>query len=87
MPTSDNRFYRDLSLRQVQILALVERGFTQRQIAEQLGVSPSTVHSHILVLEELTGRHSMQELGWFWTEHKRPWLRHMALMAGIEEAM
>lgn len=45
-----NKLYADvdyLSFREREILELVSRGFTYMEIADEVGISPHTVHSHI----------------------------------------
>lgn len=52
----------DLSDREADVLALYALGMTQGKIAEELHVSPSTVHTHIMHIYSKTGLHSRQSL-------------------------
>ena len=51
-----------LSGREVEVLALWAAGFTQKRVAEQLHVSPTTAHTHITRIYAKTGLHSRQEI-------------------------
>lgn len=51
-----------LSGREVEVLALWAGGFTQKRVAEQLHVSPTTAHTHITRIYAKTGLHSRQEI-------------------------
>jgi pSer/pThr/pTyr-binding forkhead associated (FHA) protein len=52
----------NLSERERHILALVARGFTDRQIGERLFISPSTVRSHLDRIGKKTGLRRRAEL-------------------------
>jgi DNA-binding NarL/FixJ family response regulator len=47
-----------LSVREREILALVARGMADREIAEQLVLSPHTVHRHVANIRRKLGRTS-----------------------------
>lgn len=51
-----------LSNREAEILSLYALGMTQGRIADELHVSQSTVHTHIVHIYTKTGLHSRQEL-------------------------
>lgn len=50
-----------LTPRQAEVLGLLERGRTTRQIAEQLHVSPETVRNHVKHILRAIGAHSRLE--------------------------
>jgi PAS domain S-box-containing protein len=50
-----------LTPRQAEVLALLERGRTTKQIAEQLHLSPETVRNHVKLLLRAVGAHSRLE--------------------------
>lgn len=52
----------DLSARERQVVSLVAKGLTDREIAEQLFISPSTVRSHLDRIGERTGLRRRAEL-------------------------
>lgn len=52
----------DLSERERQILTLVARGMTDREVADRLFISPSTVRSHLDRIAQKTGRRRRAEL-------------------------
>jgi DNA-binding CsgD family transcriptional regulator len=51
-----------LAPRQRQVLALLCRGLTERQVAETLAISPHTAHNHIQRLHAALGAHTHGEL-------------------------
>lgn len=51
-----------LSDREVEVLALYAMGHTQKKVAEELFISPGTVHAHIKRIYEKTGLHSRQAI-------------------------
>ena len=51
-----------LSNREVEVLALYAMGWTQKRVAEELYISPSTAHAHIKRIYAKTGLHSRQEI-------------------------
>lgn len=58
-----------LSSREQEVLSLFASGLTQKAVAQQLGLSPATVHSHIKRIYEKTNLHSRQEVLNFIEEH------------------
>jgi len=59
-----------LSPREIEVLRLVARGFTNRQVAEALNLSVRTVESHRANLMDKLGLHSRVELVRYASEHK-----------------
>ncbi|MDO4290488.1 MAG: LuxR C-terminal-related transcriptional regulator [Eggerthellaceae bacterium] len=51
-----------LSDREVEVLALYAMGHTQKRVAEELFISPTTAHTHITRIYAKTDLHSRQEL-------------------------
>jgi len=51
-----------LTYREIEVLRLLARGYTNRQIAEQLGISPRTAEGHRANLSAKLGLHSRVEL-------------------------
>lgn len=51
-----------LSYREAEVLALYALGWTQKRVAEELYISPSTAHAHIKRIYAKTGLHSRQEI-------------------------
>lgn len=87
MPHLDTPALRDVTPRLAAVLARVELGRTQAEIASDLGVAPSTIHSHIARLEMLFEVGSMTELGRCWATNKWDWLLLMARPAGAEDEL
>lgn len=58
-----------LSERETEVLALYVMGHTQRRVAEELFISPTTAHTHITRIYSKTDLHSRQELLDFMHEH------------------
>lgn len=52
----------ELTSRQKQILELVAKGNTRKQIAAALGVELETIHSHFKTLHDKLGIHTNSEL-------------------------
>ena len=57
MPESET-----LTLREIEVLQLLAKGYTNRQIAEHLSLSPRTVEGHRANLSGKLGVHSRVEL-------------------------
>lgn len=57
-----------LTSRESEVLALISEGFTTRQIAEGLGLSPRTVESHRSAIGTKLGTTSQAELTRIWLE-------------------
>jgi two-component system response regulator NreC len=51
-----------LTVREIEVLQLLAKGYTNRQIAEQLGISPRTAEGHRANLSSKLGLHSRVEL-------------------------
>lgn len=51
-----------LSDREIEVLAFYALGWTQKRVAEELYISPSTAHAHIKRIYAKTGLHSRQEI-------------------------
>lgn len=58
-----------LSDREVEVLALYGLGFTQKRVAEELFISPTTAHTHITRIYAKTNLHSRQEILDFMRDH------------------
>lgn len=84
MPYTSEPELRDVTLRLAEVLTLVERQFTQAEIADHLHVAVSTIHTHVAHLEAFFGCHSMAELGRCWTSREWDWLLLMARSAGLD---
>lgn len=52
----------DLSPREIEVLALVVKGFINKEIAERLHISPTTVITHRKNIQEKTGIHTLSGL-------------------------
>jgi DNA-binding NarL/FixJ family response regulator len=59
----------DLTDREVQVLRLAAHGLTNRQIAEELVVSPRTVQHHLAHIYDKTGRRTRAGNALFAMEH------------------
>lgn len=57
-----------LSAREREVIEMIARGLTTRQIAEALGLSPRTVESHRAAIAAKTGTSSTAELTRYWLE-------------------
>ncbi|SDB59225.1 response regulator transcription factor [Bauldia litoralis] len=57
-----------LTEREAEVLSLIAKGLTARQIADALGVSPRTVESHRAAIGAKTGTTSAAELTRLWLE-------------------
>lgn len=64
----------DITLDHAEILALVAEGYSQREVAHELGRSRHTVHDHIENLKAKAGVESMRDLGRLWRQHRGPWM-------------
>lgn len=62
------RILAGLSPREVEVLDMIARGYTTRQIADALGLSPRTVDSHRAAIGAKTGMGSTAELTRLWLE-------------------
>lgn len=62
------RLLGQLTSRETEVLELIAKGLTTRQIAEALSLSPRTVESHRAAIGAKTGTTSVAELARFWLE-------------------
>jgi two-component system response regulator NreC len=70
-PTSQEKTYEveTLTAREIEVLRLLAKGYTNRQIAEQLGISPRTAEGHRANLSGKLGLHSRVELVEYAQQH------------------
>lgn len=59
-----------LSAREQEVLGMIAKGLTTKQIAEALGLSPRTVESHRAAIAAKAGTSSTAELTRYWLEAK-----------------
>lgn len=59
--------------RRAQFLALIEAHHTNAQIADQLGVAPTTVKHTIEQLRQLTQSRSKRDLARWWRTNREQW--------------
>jgi HD-GYP domain-containing protein (c-di-GMP phosphodiesterase class II)/DNA-binding CsgD family transcriptional regulator len=59
----------ELTEREVQVLRLLARGYSMKQIAGDLFISPATVHTHVAHIYEKTGLSSRASVALFAMEH------------------
>ncbi len=57
-----------LTLRQIEVLSLIALGKSNKEIAQALSVTPSTVKSHITRLLHICGKRTRTDLAVLWTE-------------------
>lgn len=62
------RFLDQLSTREAEVLEMIAKGLTTKQIAEALGLSPRTVESHRAAIAGKAGTSSAAELTRYWLE-------------------
>jgi DNA-binding CsgD family transcriptional regulator len=67
MPTLEHQ----LSPRELEILALVAAGETDRDIARQLFIAPATVYSHLERIRDKTGARRRAQLTRHYLERKK----------------
>ena len=66
----------ELTAREQQVLELVEQGFKNKEIAQELGIRPGTVKIHLKHIFEKTGvrgRYGLALNGWKDRENRRCW--------------
>jgi two-component system response regulator NreC len=71
-PSSEDALPSDvqaLTAREIEVLRLLAKGYTNRQIAEQLGISPRTAEGHRANLSGKLGLHSRVELVEYAEQH------------------
>ena len=73
-----------ITARRAELLNLVSRHQTQREIADAMEITPATVKSHIDWLRAETKLRSMRELGEWWQRSRKAWLCELAETAGLE---
>ncbi|SEW32124.1 two component transcriptional regulator, LuxR family [Aliiroseovarius sediminilitoris] len=59
---------RHLSVRELEVLEMIAKGLTTKQIADALGLSPRTVESHRAAIAAKAGTSSAAELTRYWLE-------------------
>lgn len=70
--------WQSITMRRAQVLAGLARGWTDREIAERMGVRPSSVRSTVRELRDLVNLRSRRELGNWWRRHSVEWLCALA---------
>jgi DNA-binding NarL/FixJ family response regulator len=82
---ADNSYiFERLTFRRLQILRLLADGRTEPEAARLLGIEPSTVHSPVDELRDLTGLPSGREMGRWWREVRDDWILWAAETGGLE---
>lgn len=79
-----------VSKRGVQLLELLEKGLSNKEIANQIGITEHTVKVHLWRLYLLAGVNSRTQAVKWWSEHYKPPSPMMALLAffhGVCKAM
>lgn len=84
MSAEEVRIYRLITVRAAEYLREIADGYSESDIAVRLGVGVNGVRSEVERLRTTTGCTGVRELGRWWREHRRQWLRHMGEAAGIE---
>lgn len=73
---------REITLRRAEVLREIAEGYSEREIAVRLGISPTGVRSHVEDLRRLTGCASMREMGRWWREKRAEWVDFVRFLAG-----
>jgi DNA-binding CsgD family transcriptional regulator len=59
------RTFESITLRRAQVLRELANDWTEREIAERLGISPSTVRSHLEAVKDILGLPSNRDVAAF----------------------
>jgi DNA-binding CsgD family transcriptional regulator len=78
------RVFRSITVRRAEVLRELADAYSEREIAEHLGIAVGGVRSHVEQLRALTGQPGVRELGRWWRENRAGWLGAMAAAAGDE---
>ena len=74
-----------LSQRERQVLELVAQGKLNKEIANELHISESTVKNHTYSLMSKLDAHNRTELAkWYWTRRQPSWWRRLLAKLGID---
>jgi DNA-binding NarL/FixJ family response regulator len=79
------RTFESITLRRAQVLRELANDWTEREIAERLGISPSTVRSHLEAVKDILGLPSNRDVARFWRAERECWVRFMARESGAEQ--
>ena len=82
---SHTRIWEALTPKRVQVAAGIADGKTEAQIAEEAGVSVSTVKDHVKHLKDIFGEPDARGVGRFWRTYRQEWHRWYGRLAGVEE--
>ncbi|GAB4327670.1 MAG: hypothetical protein Kow0010_11250 [Dehalococcoidia bacterium] len=74
--------WRHLTIAQVEVLACLARGLTQREAAEALGITPGSVRSTVATLRRLTGFRRGADMGAWWEGFAERYVLQVARAAG-----
>lgn len=79
-----SRIWEAMTPRRVQVAAGLADGKTEVQIAEEAGVSVTTVKDHVKHLKDIFGEPNARGVGRFWRTYRKDWHIWYGRLAGVE---
>lgn len=71
--------------RRLQLLGMILAELSEHEIAEEMGISYSTVRSHVEELKRYTGQASVRDIRRWWREAGPQYVAYVARLAGVGE--
>lgn len=72
-----------ITARRAEVLRELVEGYTQREVADHLGISTNGVRSHIEELRSIANCSSTRELARWWRLNREQWAAVMCAQAGV----
>ena len=83
MPHQHDEVWMAITIRRAEVLRELAEMRTEREVADILGVSLTTVRSHVEDLKAITGCDTVREMGRWWLSNRQGWAAWVLSAGGV----